>query len=108
MKEIKAIIQASVLDKVLLALHGMKGLPGCTVSYVRGYQRSDAGPAEQALQQEEKTKLEIVVKDSDAKRVVDAIVKNARTGGPGDGKIFVMDCEEVVKIRTGEKGSAAV
>lgn len=108
MKEIKAVIQSSALDKVLLALREMKGLPGCTVSYVRGYQRSDAGPAEEALEHEEKAKLEIVVKDADAKKVVAAIVKNARTGGSGDGKVFVMDCEEVVKIRTGERGNAAV
>ena len=73
-KEIKAIIQSSTLDKVLLALHGMKRLPGCTVSHVHGYQRSDGGPAEQGLEHEERTK----------------------------------SCEEVVKIRTGEKGDVAV
>ncbi|MBI3289464.1 MAG: P-II family nitrogen regulator [Elusimicrobia bacterium] len=108
MKEIKAIIQTSRLDKVLLALHGIKGLPGRTVSHVHGYRKSDGGPAEDALESEERTKLEIVVKDSDAKKVVAAIVKSARTGGPGDGKIFVMNCEEVVAIRTGKRGSGAV
>ena len=108
MKEIKAIIQTSMLDKVLLALHAIKGLPGCTVSHVHGYQKSDTGTPEEALEPDERTKLEIVVKDADEKKVVDAIVRTARTGGPGDGKIFVVDCQEVVAIRTGKRGSAAV
>lgn len=108
MKEIKAIIQTSVLDKVLLALRGMKGLPGCTVSHVHGYRKSDSGPVGESLESDERTKLEIVVKDSDQKKVIDIIVEHARTGGPGDGKIFVMNCEEVVAIRTGKHGSAAV
>lgn len=108
MKEIKAIIQTSVLDKVLLALHGMKGLPGCTVSHVHGYQRSDGVAAEQALEPDQRAKLEIVVKDSDEKKVVETIMNNARTGSHGDGKIFVMNCEEVVGIRTGKRGGAAV
>ena len=108
MKEIKAIIQSSVLDKVLLALHGMKGLPGCTVSHIHGYQRSNGGGEEDALRYDERTKLEVVVKDSDAKKVIEAIAKNARTGSPGDGKIFVMECVEAVSIRTGKRGYAAI
>lgn len=107
MKEIKAIIQSAVLDKVLRALHDMKGLPGCTASHVHGYQRS-GGNSEESLNYDERSKLEIVVKDSDAKKVVETIVKNASTGGPGDGKIFIIDCEEVVSIRTGKRGDAAV
>jgi nitrogen regulatory protein P-II 1 len=108
MKEIKAIIQSAVLDKVLRALHDMKGLPGCTVSHVHGYQKSDGTSPTSEHAHDERTKLEIVVKDSDAKKVVETIVKNARTGGPGDGKIFVIDCGEVVSIRTGKRGDAAV
>ena len=108
MKEIKAIIQTSVLNKVLLALHALKGLPGCTVSHVHGYQRSDGGTDEQALEPDDRTKLEIVVKDSAAKKVVETIMENARIGSPGDGKIFVMNCEEVVGIRTGKRGNAAI
>ncbi len=108
MKEIKAIIQTSVLDKVLLALHAMKGLPGCTVSHVHGYARSDDSPAEETLESAERTKLEIVVKDSDEKKVVETIMNSARTGSHGDGKIFVINCEEVVAIRTGKRGGAAV
>jgi len=107
-KEIKAIIQTSRLERVLLALHEMKGLPGCTVSHVHGYRKSDGGPAEETLESEERTKLEIVVKDSDRKKVIETIIKNARTGGPGDGKIFVMNCEEVVAIRTGKRGEGAI
>ncbi len=105
MKEIKAIIQTSVLDKVLSALHGMKGLPGCTVSHVHGYQRSGG---EESLEYDERTKLEIVVKDADVKKVVEVILKNARTGSAGDGKIFVIDCSEIVSIRSGKRGDAAV
>ena len=108
MKEIKAILQPSALDKVLRALHGIKGLPGCTVSHVHGYQRSGAGSAEFILEHEDRAKIELVVKDSDAKKVVEAIMNNARTGGPGDGKIFVIECVDIVSIRTGERGSAAV
>ncbi len=108
MKEIKAILQPAASEKAIRALRSMKGLPGCTVSHVHGYQKSDGASAESAPEHEERIKLEIVVKDSDAKKVVDTIVKNARTGSPGDGKIFVIDCEEVVSIRTGKRGAAAV
>lgn len=108
MKEIKAIIQTSRLEKVLLALHDVKGLPGCIVSHVHSYSKSDSGPVEETLESEERTKVEIVVKNSDQKKVIDVIVKHARAGGPGDGKIFIMNCEEVVAIRTGKRGPAAV
>jgi nitrogen regulatory protein PII len=107
-KEIKAIIQTSRLEKVLLALHKMRGLPGCTVSHVHGYGKSDGGSVQELPEWEERTKLEIVVKDSDAKKVVAAIVENAHSGGPGDGKIFVMNCEEIVSIRSGKRGSGAL
>jgi nitrogen regulatory protein P-II 1 len=107
MKEIKAVIQPAMLEKVLRALHAMNGLPGCTVSHVHGYQRSGGEPDE-FLRHEERAKLEIVVKDSDAKKVAEAIMKNARTGSPGDGKIFVMECVDVVRIRTGERGDQAI
>ncbi|TBR21570.1 P-II family nitrogen regulator [bacterium] len=108
MKEIKAIIQPSALEKVLRALHAMKGLPGCTVSHVHGYQRSGAGSEDFILERDERMKLELVVKDSDAKKTVETIMTHARTGSPGDGKIFVMECVDIVSIRTGERGNAAV
>lgn len=108
MKEIKAIIQSSLLDKVLRALHEIKGLPGCTVSHVHGYQRSDGTFDEETFEPDERTKLEIVVRDSDAEKVIEVITKNAHTGSPGDGKIFIMECKGVVSIRTGEKGDSAI
>lgn len=108
MKEIKAVIQPSVLNKVLLALHQAKGLPGCTVSRVHGYRRSDKAAAELVLEPREYAKLELVVRDADLKRALTLIGENARTGQKGDGKIFVMDCEEVIRIRTGERGGQAI
>lgn len=108
MKEIKAIIQPSTLEQVLRALHGIKGLPGCTVSNVHGYQKSGAESDDFILERDERMKLELVVKDSDAKKAVETIMKHARTGGPGDGKIFVIECVDIVSIRTGKKGNAAV
>lgn len=104
MKEIKAVIQTAALDKVLFALRGLSGLPGCTVSHVHGYQRLGGGAPEDELSHQERSKLEIVVKDADADRVVAAIAKNARTGSRGDGKIFVMECVDAVQIRTGRRG----
>ena len=107
MKEIKAIIQSSVLDKVLLALHGMKGLPGCTVSHVHGYQRSDGGGERGGAEYDGRAKLEIVVKDSDAKKVVEPSPERPHRQ-PRRRKIFVMNCEEAVAIWTGKRGNAAV
>lgn len=108
MKEIKAIIQTTVLDKVLMALHAIKGLPGSTVSHVHGHRRADGTEHEHALEYDERAKLEIVVNDADVKRVVETIWKSARTGSKGDGKIFVIDCTDAVRIRTGEKGEDAI
>lgn len=108
MREVKAIIQSAVLEKVLRALHEIKGLPGCTVSKVQGYQKSDGGSEEWIFEPDERTKLEIVVRDSDADKVVKLIRESAHTGSPSDGKIFVMECKDVVRIRTGEKGESAI
>ncbi|UPT75482.1 MAG: P-II family nitrogen regulator [Elusimicrobiota bacterium] len=108
MKEIKAIIRTDVLEKVLRALRAMKNLPGCTVSHVHGYHKSVGTSLDSEPENEEMTKLELVIKDTDVKRVIDEIAANARTGGPGDGKIFVLDCAEIVSIRTGQRGDAAV
>ena len=108
MKEIKAIIQPTVLDKVLMALHQIKGLPGSTVSQVHGHRRADGTEHEHALEYDERAKLEIVVKDADVKRVVEVIRKNAQTGSKGDGKIFVIDCADVVRIRTDQRGDDAI
>ncbi len=109
MKEIKAIIQPFLLDKVLEALHEIPGLPGCTVSEVRGYDRS-RGPGEKgpAVGFAERTKLEIVVPDKLVPKVVEAIRKNAHTGNPGDGKVFTIQAVDALAIRTGKRGDEAI
>ena len=107
MKEIKAIIQPFLLEKVLHALDGLVGLPGLTVSQVLGWGRERAATVADPVREAghafaRKTKLEIVVGDELAPHVVEAIAESARTGRAGDGKIFVLEVKEVVKIRTGE------
>ena len=112
MKEIKAIIQPFMLDKVLEALHGIEDLPGLTVSEVRGFGRtrgrnSDAGAAGPS-QYVKKAKLEVVVPDVLLERVLRTIQEHAHTGNLGDGKIFVYRVDDVLRIRTGERGDAAI
>jgi nitrogen regulatory protein P-II 1 len=114
MKEIKAIIQPFMLSKVINALKELEGLPGVTVdTSVRGFGKGRAVEApgrivEDFVEYVPKVKLEIVVPATLVERVVDAIQKNAHTGNPGDGKIFVYNVENVVKIRTGERGETAI
>ncbi len=114
MKEIKAIIQPFMLSKVVNALKEIEGLPGVTVdTSVRGFGKGRAieAPAhivDDFVEYVPKAKLEIVVPDELVPTVVDVIQKNAHTGNPGDGKIFIYRVEEVVKIRTGERGEAAI
>jgi len=113
MKEIKAIIQPFMLDKVLEALEQLGELPGLTVSQVAGWGKTRAHGAAQTVTEgghdfAKKTKLEIVVGDDIAPRVVEIIARVARTGQVGDGKIFVYDVADAIKIRTGERGPAAV
>lgn len=106
MKEIKAIIRPHRLDAVLDALHGHAELPGVTVSSVRGFGRSvgrakdhDETPVRYGTT--EMVKLECVINDDMLDSVIDIIQAAAHTGNPGDGKMFVHDVQEVVKIRTG-------
>ncbi len=113
MKEIKALIKPFILEKVLSALDEIGDLPGVTVSEVMGWGRLPEHDQGNDAETEghgfsNKTKIEIVVKDEQAAAVVDAIRKSAYTGKPGDGKIFVYDVSEVVRIRTGESGTDAV
>jgi nitrogen regulatory protein P-II 1 len=110
MKEIKAVIQPFMLEKVLDALAVLEGLPGLTVSHVQGWGRSRSGDAGGAAGHglAAECKIEIIVHDSDASRVVDAIVAAARTGRPSDGKVFVLDVLDVVRIHTGERGAGAI
>ena len=113
MKEIKAIIQRFMLGDVCDALEQIEGLPGLTVSEVLGYGKSRAAGVEDPHEEQgrsfaKKTKLEIVVTDEMASVVVDAIARAAHTGKPGDGKVFVSEVQEVVKIRTRERGPSAI
>ena len=113
MKEIKAIIQPFILDNVLLALDAIADLPGLTVSQVLGWGRAGGATTEELVRESghsfaKKVKLEIVVGDELAPRVVQVILETARTGRVGDGKIFISDLAEVVRIRTGETGGLAI
>jgi nitrogen regulatory protein P-II 1 len=113
MKEIKAIIKPALLETVLLALRHVEGLPGITISEVKGFgkTRKTIGKEksqDESIEHENKTKLEIVVPDELAEKAIKVIQENARTGGKGDGKIFVFEVLDVVKIRTGERGRSAI
>lgn len=113
MKEIKAMIQPFLLSKVVRALQEVPNLPGLTVSEVHGFGKSKAlGVAaafeEGGVEYVKKAKLEIVVTDELASVVIGVIESHARTGSPGDGKIFVYTVDEVVKIRDGQRGDQAI
>ena len=101
MKEIKAIIQPFMVRPVLEGLAKVDHLPAATISQVQGF--SIVNPD---YEPRVKTKLEIMVPDELVEPVVEAIQKFAHTGNTGDGRIFVIDVEETVKIRTGESGTA--
>jgi nitrogen regulatory protein P-II 1 len=107
MREIKAIIQPFMLDEVLFALEKVDDLPGLTLSAVQGWGRSRARNANDIVAIGEhhfarKMKLEVVVPDSLADIVADTITRAARTGKPGDGKVFVSDVRKSIRVRTGE------
>lgn len=102
MKEIKAIIRTMKLEKVVGALQAIKGLPGCIVSHVHGYGRSTGHDAA------EFTKLEVVVNDAAVAEVLKVIRENAHTGNAGDGKVFVIECVDAVRIKDAKRGAAAL
>src|SRR5213079_50973 len=112
MKKIEAVIKPFKLDEVKEALHEV-GLQGITVVEAKGFGRQKGHTelyrgAEYVVDFLPKVKIEIVLDDAKAAQIVEVIVQAARTGRIGDGKIFVMPAEEVVRIRTGERGSDAV
>ena len=112
MKLIEAIIKPFKLDEVKEALQEV-GLQGITVTEAKGFGRQKGHTelyrgAEYVVDFLPKVKIEVVVKDSDVERCIEAIVKAAKTGKIGDGKIFVTAVEQVVRIRTGETDEAAV
>jgi nitrogen regulatory protein P-II 1 len=112
MKKIEAIIKPFKLDEVKDALHEV-GLQGITVVEAKGFGRQK-GHTEQHRGPEyvvdflPKVKIEVVCEDALVERAVDAITMAARTGRIGDGKIFISPIEEVVRIRTSERGEAAI
>lgn len=109
MKEIKAIIQPFMLAKVLAALRRVDGLPGITVSQVQGFGKSRPIVVNEDLTAHEaKAKLEIVIPDRLVSEVLGIIRTHACTGRPGDGKIYVLPVEQILKIRTGETDEAAI
>jgi nitrogen regulatory protein P-II 1 len=112
MKQITAIIKPFKLEEVREAL-GEVGVSGLTVTEVKGFGRQKGHTelyrgAEYVVDFLPKVKVEVVVKDSDVEGSIEAIVKAAKTGKIGDGKIFVTAVEQVVRIRTGEQDEAAV
>ncbi len=112
MKKIEAIIKPFKLDDVKEALNEI-GVKGMTVTEVKGYGRQKGHKeiyrgAEYQVDFIPKVKLEIVVEESMAEKVTDTIREAANTGNIGDGKIFVMSLEEVIRVRTGEKGREAI
>jgi nitrogen regulatory protein P-II 1 len=112
MKLIKCIIQPYKLDDVKEALAGMK-VQGMTVTEVKGFGRQKGHTelyrgAEYTVDFVPKMEIEIVVQDNMVKEALDAVVKAARSGKVGDGKIFVMPVEDSIRIRTGESGDTAL
>ena len=112
MKMVTAIIKPFKLDEVREALGGI-GVQGITVTEVKGFGRQKGHTelyrgAEYVVDFLPKIKIEIVVADETVEPAIEAIIKAARTGKIGDGKIFVSSVEQVVRIRTGEANEAAI
>ena len=112
MKLVTAIVKPFVLEDVKGALEQI-GVLGLTVSEVQGYGRQKGHTevyrgAEYSVDFVPKVRVEVVADDTNAEKVVDAIVESARTGKIGDGKVWVTAVETVVRVRTGERGADAV
>lgn len=112
MKKIEAIIKPFKLDEVREALSAI-GVTGLTVTEVKGFGRQKGHTelyrgAEYVVDFLPKVKIELVIADTQVDTALDTIVRAARTGKIGDGKIFVSTVEEVLRIRTGETGEAAI
>ncbi len=112
MKKIEAIVRHFKLEDIKNALSQI-GVQGMTVTEVRGFGRQKGHKeqyrgAEYTVDFLPKAKVEVVVADKQAKDVLDTIIRSARTGQIGDGKIFVTDLADVIRIRTGESGEVAL
>jgi len=112
MKKIEAVIRHHKLDEVKTALV-QQGFQGITVTEVRGFGRQKGQSetyrgAEYTVDFLPKLKLEVVVQDDQCSKAVETLVSASRTGQIGDGKVFVIDVQETVRIRTGESGESAL
>lgn len=112
MKKVEAIIRPFKLEEVKEALVE-EGIRGLTISEVRGYGRQKGHTetyrgSEYRIEFVPKIKIEVVIEDSKVEKIVDAILKIAKTGQVGDGKIFIYNVEDAVRIRTGESGKDAL
>ena len=112
MKKIEAIVKPFKLDEVRETLSGI-GVQGITVTEVKGFGRQKGHTelyrgAEYVVDFLPKVKIEVVVPNDQVERAIDAIVKSARTGRIGDGKIFILPVDDVIRIRTGERGENAI
>ncbi len=113
MKEIKAIIRPSKLLEVTEELHEIEGLPGVTISEIKGFGKRRGKNAKDKSVYElvefvAYLKLEVVIEDEMVDEVVKVIQKYSHTGNSGDGKIFVSTIDDVIKIRTNERGKDAI
>lgn len=114
MKEIKAIVRPFMTEKIIGALRESANLPGITVSQVTGFGRYPTASdnphdaAEVSESEAAMTKIEIVVPDALSETVLGLLLASARTGNLGDGKVFIYDVGDVIRIRTGEHGEKAI
>ena len=112
MKKIEAIVRPEKVDDVRRALE-KSGYPGMTITEVQGHGKQK-GVTQQwrgesyTVNLLPKVKLELVVSDKDAERLINVLASTAKTGAVGDGKIFIAEVKDVVRIRTGEKGEDAI
>jgi len=112
MKKVEAIIRPHLLDAVRNALHEVD-VAGMTISEVQGYGRQKGHTetyrgTEYQIEFIPKIKIEVIIPEDIENSVVEAIAKTAKTGKFGDGKIFIVSVEDVIRIRTGERGEAAL
>jgi len=112
MKKIEAIIKPFKLDEVKDALVEI-GIGGMTVTEVKGFGQQKGHTeiyrgTEYVIDFLPKVKIEVVVRDEDVEKVVETILRTAQTGRVGDGKIFIIPVEDVIRIRTGERGEQAI
>ena len=112
MKKIEAVVKPFKLDEVREALSEI-GVTGLTVTEVKGFGRQKGHTelyrgAEYVVDFLPKVKVEVIIADGDVDRAIEAIIKAARTGKIGDGKIFVTSVDQVVRIRTGASGEQAI